>query len=65
MNIWLFDSKLSTDEVFVDCGAFTGDSISSFIDAVKGKYKSVLAFEPDTKNYKILLNNVDKLKLKI
>lgn len=59
-----FDPKLSTDEVFVDCGAFTGDSISSFIDAVKGKYKSVLAFEPDTKNYKILLNNVDKLKLK-
>ncbi|MBQ8024359.1 MAG: FkbM family methyltransferase [Succinivibrio sp.] len=59
-----FDFKLGSNEVFVDCGAFTGDSISSFIDVVNGKYKSVLAFEPDTKNYKILLNNVDKLKWK-
>lgn len=59
-----FDSKLGTNEVFVDCGAFTGDSISSFIDSVNGKYKSVLAFEPDTKNYKILLNNVENFKWK-
>lgn len=34
-------------EVYVDCGAYNGDTITMFIDAVLGRYKSIYAFEPD------------------
>lgn len=58
----LFEGNIGTNEVFVDCGAYTGDSVSSFVEFVENRYKKVLAFEPDTNNYKVLLNNVDKFK---
>lgn len=38
---------LSEEEVFVDCGAFTGDTILSFLNACHHKYKKIVAFEPD------------------
>lgn len=41
-------------EVFFDCGAYTGDSIAMFISACKGKYKQIIACEPDLYNYKML-----------
>jgi FkbM family methyltransferase len=47
---------LGKDEVFVDCGAFTGDTIDAFVKHCGG-YKAIIAFEPD-------LNNIQKLKKK-
>lgn len=48
--------KFSADEVFVDCGAFTGDTIIEFIDSLKKQninaYKKIYAFECDGKNIK-------------
>jgi len=41
---------LSADEVFVDGGAFIGDTAESFITKV-GDYSRVYAFEPDSINY--------------
>jgi len=38
---------LSDNEVFIDLGAYKGDTIESFISQVKGKYKKIIAFEPD------------------
>jgi FkbM family methyltransferase len=38
------------DEVFVDCGAFTGDTIEDFIARRSGRYRSVIGIEPDTVN---------------
>jgi FkbM family methyltransferase len=38
---------LRRDEVFVDCGAYDGDTLKDFIRAVDGKYRQVFAFEPD------------------
>ncbi len=35
------------NEVYVDCGAYTGDTIAMFIDVTSGQYKSIYAFEPD------------------
>ena len=46
--------KLGENEVFVDAGAYTGDTIDGFIEACGGKYKAIYAFEPDTKNFKDL-----------
>lgn len=42
--------NLSDEEVFVDIGAFTGDSIEQFILAVNNKYKKIYAFEPERSN---------------
>lgn len=46
--------NFSNNEIFVDGGAYTGDSIEAFIKAVHGKYKSILSFEPDEINYEHL-----------
>ncbi len=36
-----------SNEVYVDCGAYNGDTIVKFIDATSGRYKEIYAFEPD------------------
>jgi FkbM family methyltransferase len=41
---------LSGNEIFVDGGAFTGDTAKIFFDKVKGVYKGYYGFEPDKKN---------------
>lgn len=39
-----------TDEVFVDCGAFTGDTIDAFVAARGGQFDQIIAVEPDPLN---------------
>jgi FkbM family methyltransferase len=39
--------SLSADECFVDCGAYTGDSIRAFISHTDNAYRKVIAFEAD------------------
>ena len=56
--------KFSDEEVFVDCGGYTGDTIEAFIKAVNGKFKQIYSFEPDGKNYKILTDYINTLEQK-
>lgn len=49
------------DEIFVDCGAYNGDTISRFI-SLSGSYKHIYAFEPDKKTFKKLEKNTSSLK---
>ncbi len=53
---------ISRDEVFVDCGAYTGDSVSSFI-SYAGGYKKIYALEPDRKSFEQLNKNIRKENL--
>ena len=57
---------LSEDEVFVDCGAYDGDSILAFCDALKEKgisgYKKIYAFEADEGNAHKLRKNLSRLE---
>ena len=53
--------KLDKNEVFVDCGAYRGDTLRSFLQQTKGQFKTLLAFEPDPANYKELLDLVSSL----
>jgi len=39
------------DEVFVDVGAFDGDSLESFIGAASGRFRRAIAYEPDPNNF--------------
>ena len=47
--------RLTPNEVFVDCGAFTGDTVEAFINTLKKNavqtFKSIYAFEPDADNF--------------
>jgi len=43
---------LGENEVFVDGGAYTGESVIPFINRVNNRYDHVYAFEPDSVNYK-------------
>lgn len=42
--------ELTNEEVFVDAGAFDGDTVKSFLKHVQ-QYKRIIAFEPDKQNY--------------
>lgn len=43
---------LTDKEVYVDCGAYTGDTAQTFIKKVENKYLHYYAFEPDPDNYR-------------
>lgn len=42
--------RIQENEVFVDCGAYIGDTIIPFIRAAKYGFKKIIAFEPDVEN---------------
>jgi FkbM family methyltransferase len=43
--------SLSNDEVFVDCGAFDGDTLRAFLKLRGQNFAKMFAFEPDRINY--------------
>ena len=53
--------KLSKEEVFIDCGAYTGDTLSVFDELVDG-FKKYYAFEPDTRRFKALESVIKRVK---
>ncbi len=54
---------LSDKEVFVDCGAYSGDTVESFISVCTG-YNKIFSIEADLENFKQLEKNVNDLALK-
>jgi FkbM family methyltransferase len=43
--------RLRPDELFVDCGAFDGDTLQQFLAASNGAFEKYIAFEPDPANF--------------
>ncbi len=56
--------KVSEDEVFLDVGAYDGDTIRAFLDKTNGLYKKIIAIEPDTNSYIRLSEFVAKNRMK-
>lgn len=54
--------NLNDKEVYVDLGAYTGDTVKQFTDAVNGKYRKIYAAEPDKKTFLRLKENVADTK---
>lgn len=48
------------EEIFVDLGAYSGDTIEGFSRAVNGKYGRIVAVEPDEINFKLLRENTSR-----
>jgi len=42
---------LNSNEVFVDCGAFDGDTLRDYIQKQNDRFKRYIAFEPDQVNF--------------
>ena len=51
--------KPNLNELYVDLGAYNGDTIKELTEFTRGKYLSIYAVEPDKKNYKKLNKFVD------
>ncbi len=45
---------LNSYECFVDCGAYTGDTIEEFRELTHHSYQHIVAFDPDPRNFSIL-----------
>jgi len=53
----------SHKEHFVDVGAFTGDTISKFLELCDCQYQSILGFEPDSHNFSAIQDYVTSCRL--
>ncbi len=53
--------SLVADEVFVDCGAYDGDTLVSFLAEAKSGFKKAIAFEPDPGSFAKLSQKVAQL----
>ncbi|MDO5441952.1 MAG: FkbM family methyltransferase, partial [Bacillota bacterium] len=53
--------KLSSDEEYLDLGAYTGDTVRQFLALTNGYYNSIYAVEPETRNYRKLTENCSNL----
>ena len=49
------------DEVFVDCGAYDGDTVRSFLKHRGERFRQIIAFEPDPVNFGQLASYVSRL----
>ena len=57
--------QIDPDEVFVDCGAFDGDTLRDFLQAAPGPLSTAVAFEPDPDNFARLQAMVRSLPAKV
>lgn len=53
--------RLKDDEVFVDGGAFRGDTLEAFLDESRGRFGKAICFEPDPANFEALRQYVATL----
>jgi FkbM family methyltransferase len=50
--------RLRSDEVFVDCGAFDGDTVTAFVEQEGESFAGLIAFEPDPLNWNKLQQKI-------
>ena len=53
--------SLRDNEVFIDCGAYDGDTIREFLDKAGGCFDRIVAFEPDQQNFQNLSDSIQNL----
>lgn len=43
--------KLKSDEIYVDLGAYTGDTVEEFLNITERKFRKIYALEPDLRSF--------------
>lgn len=54
--------KLSSNETYLDLGAYNGDTILEFLETVNYKYNKIIGLEPNSKNFRRLTRNTSTLE---
>jgi len=54
----LLSSVRGGNEVFIDCGAYDGETIKDFVEFCGGKYDKIYSFEPIPRSYKYALQAI-------
>ncbi len=54
----------NAEEIFVDCGAFEGDTVEQYVDVKKAVFKEIYAFEPDQRNWEAMQKRIGVLTQK-
>lgn len=57
-HMQLLSSTDGGNEIFIDCGAYDGETIKGFIEFSEGKYDKIYSFEPIPGYYKNTLQNI-------
>ena len=52
----------SEDDVFVDCGAFVGDTVESYLNRCQGLFHRVIAFEPGPVQFRAMKERFQRLR---
>lgn len=55
--------SLSSNEIFVDCGAYDGDTIKEFLKLRGDSFERIIAFEPDPLNFQTLSTYIQNLSV--
>lgn len=55
-------AKRNINEVFVDCGAYVGDTIERFLDVREGIFQQIVAFEPVKRNFQGMVARIRRLR---
>lgn len=55
--------QLSEPEIFLDCGAFTGDTLNDYLKYAKVPFKKYICLEPDPQNLEALNTNISSKNL--
>ena len=53
---------LTPNEIYVDLGAYNGDTILEFLDTVNHKYNKIIGLEPNIKNFRRLTRNTSDIQ---
>jgi FkbM family methyltransferase len=67
LNSYGFNSQfftLTESEVYVDGGAFNGDTVEQFSCAVRGRFKEVFAFEPSVSQFPEIHRRIQRISSK-
>ncbi len=56
---------IEDNEVFIDAGAYIGDTVDDFVKISNGEFKKIYTLELSTENYKILTNNISQYEKQI
>ncbi len=56
-------AKSNVHEIFVDCGAYVGDTIEQFLSVRAGLFDKIFAFEPSERNFRAMEARTRRLKM--